>query len=135
MIAPLEQRIQQFLDGGPHGVVGASENRQKYGNKVLRAYRQNRRAAIPVNPTATEIEGLRAYATLDDVPETLHGISIITPPEITEQIVEQAAQLGIKHIWMQPGAESERAIQSARQHGLNCIGGDACILVTLGYRE
>ncbi len=135
MTASLDERIRQFLDGGPHAVVGASENREKYGNKVLRAYLQNVRTAIPVNPSAIEIEGQRAYATLQDVPQTPYGISVITPPEITEQIVEQAVQLGIKHVWMQPGAESEQAILSARQHGLNVIGGDACILVTLGYRE
>lgn len=135
MTATLEERIQRFLDGGPHAVVGASQNREKYGNKVLRAYLQNDREAIPVHPTATEIEGQRAYATIRDLPQTPHGISIITPPQITEQIVEQAVQLGIKHVWMQPGAESEQAIVAARQHGINVIGGDACILVTLGYHE
>ena len=132
---PLDQRIEQFLAGAPHAVVGASADRAKYGNKVLRVYQQRGRPVFPVNPHAKQIEGLQAYRDLASLPQKPHGISIITPPPITEKIVEQAAALGIKHLWMQPGAESERAIALARQHHMNCIAGDACILVVLRFRE
>lgn len=131
----LEQRVEAFLDGGPHAVVGASRDRAKYGNKVLRAYQQIGRRVFPVNPGGGEIEGLSAYASLRDLPERVHGVSIITPPAVTERIVEDAAALGIRHIWMQPGAESAAAVARAEALGLNCIAGDACVLVVLGYRE
>ncbi len=132
---PLDQRVELFLAGSPHAVIGASSNRTKYGNKVLRVFQQNGRPVFPVNPRAEQIEGLRAYPDLASLPQKPYGISIITPPPITEQIVEQAASLGIKHIWMQPGAESARAIALAQQHDINCIAGDACILVVLRFRE
>lgn len=132
---PLDQRVELFLAGSPHAVVGASSDRGKYGNKVLRVYQQNGRPVFPVNPRAEQIEGLRAYPDLASLPQKPHGISIITPPPITEQIVEQAASLGIKHLWMQPGAQSARAIALAQQHDINCIAGDACILVVLRFRE
>lgn len=131
----LEARIANFLEGRPHAVVGASTDRHKYGNKVLRVYIQNNRSVFPVNPNATEIEGLAAYPDLASLPQKVHGISIITPPAITEKIVEQAGELDIHHIWMQPGAESEHAVARCRQLGINVIGGDACLLVVLGYRE
>lgn len=128
-------RIEQFLDGAPHAVVGASRDRSKYGNKVLRAYLQTNRAVFPVNPTADIVEGLTAYPELTQLPEAVFGISIITPPKVTRTVVEQAGQLGIKNVWMQPGAESDAAIGCAERLGMNVIAGGPCILVALGYRE
>ena len=134
-MSSLEQRIDGFLNGSPHAVVGASQDRAKYGNKVLRAYMQRGRPVYPVNPTAAEIEGKAAFATLTAIPERVHGVSIVTPPAVTALIVEEAGRLGIKHIWIQPGAESDAAIARALELGMSVIGGDACVLVALGYRE
>lgn len=131
----VQQRVEAFLDGRPHAVIGASRDRAKYGNKVLRCYQQNGRTVYPVHPAEKEVEGLAAYPSLRSLPETPHGVSIITPPPVTEKIVEEAGQLGIRHLWMQPGAESERAVARAKELGINVIGGDACILVVLGYSE
>lgn len=134
-IPSLDERIAAFLDGAAFAVVGASTVRSKYGNKVLRCYQQNHREVYPINPKADEVEGLKAYPNLAALPIKVHGISIITPPSVTEQIVEECGQLGIEHLWMQPGAESDKAIERARELGMNVIGGDACVLVVLGYRE
>ena len=131
----LQDRIVAFLDGSPHAVVGASTNRDKYGNKVLRVYQQTQRAVFPVNPKAGEVEGLTAWPDLASLPEMPHGISVITPPAVTVKVVQQAAELGIKHIWMQPGAEFAGAEARGEALGLNIIAGDACILVILGYHE
>ena len=130
-----DEQIAQFLNGAPHAVVGASQDRTKYGNKVLRVYQQNGREVYPVNPSADEIEGLEAYPDLASLPVAVHGISVITPPKITEAVVRQAAELGIQHIWMQPGAESDEAIELATQHGMNVIAGGPCILVVMRYQE
>lgn len=132
---PLERQIEQFLAGLPHAVVGASRDRAKYGNKVLRVYMQNNRPVYPVNPNAQTVEGLACYPDLASLPEKVHGISIVTPPEVTERIVEQAGELGIENVWMQPGAESERAVARAGELGMNVIAGGPCALVTMGYRE
>jgi len=131
----IKEQINKFLSGSPHAVVGASKDRSKYGNKVLRVYQQNNRPVFPVNPNADEIEGVPAYPDLASLPETVHGISIITPPKVTERIVEQAGELGIKNIWMQPGSESEAALSRAEEFGMNFIAGGPCLLVVLGYRE
>ncbi len=124
-----------FLAGRPHAVVGASRDRSKYGNKVLRCYQQHDRPVYAVNPHAVEIEGLTAYADLAALPEAVHGISVITPPRVTEAVVEAAGKLGIRHLWMQPGAESAAAVQTARDLGMNVIAGGPCLLVVLGYHE
>ena len=130
-----QERIDEFFAGSPHAVVGASRDRAKYGNKVLRAYLQNHREVYPVNPTSEEVEGLATFPDLGSLPQPVHGISVITKPDVTESIVEQAAELGIKNIWMQPGAESEKAVKRAEQSGMNVIAGGPCALVTLQYRE
>ena len=131
----MDKKIEEFLKGQVFAVVGASRDRSKYGNKVLRAYRQNNRKIYPVNPQAKEVEDMLAYADLSSLPEPIHGISIVTPPDVTERVVDHAAQLGIKHIWMQPGAESEQAIARGQFHDLNVIAGGPCALVVLGYHE
>lgn len=130
-----DTQIQSFLAGDGFAVAGASTNRAKYGNKVVRVYQQTGRAVYPVNPRADQIEGVPCYASLAEVPGPVHGLSIITPPKITEQIVRQAIDLGIKHIWCQPGAESPAAAAMAQEAGVNLIAGGPCVLVVLGYRE
>lgn len=129
-----ENSIQRFLAGKTFAVVGASRDRGKYGNKVLRTYQQHAMTVYPVNPHASEVEGLKCYPDLKAVPEKVDGVSIITPPEITEEVVEQAAALDIKHVWMQPGADSAHALELAQETGMNVIAGGPCLLVVLGFR-
>ena len=130
-----QEKIDQFLNGDRYAVVGASQDRSKYGNKVLRAYQQRNLRAFPVNPKAKEIEGVPAYPDLASLPESVHGVSVITPPQVTESVVEQAGAAGIHNIWMQPGSESDVAISRATELGMNVIAGGPCLLVVLGYRE
>lgn len=128
-------KIKKFLEAPKFAVAGASSNRRKYGNKVLRCYLQNSRQAIPINPNEGEVEGLISYPSLKELPEPVESVSIITPPAVTEKVVEDAIASGVKHLWMQPGAESRKAIEQAEAAGLNVIHGGACVLVVLGYHE
>lgn len=128
-------RIERFLAADRFAVVGASADRSKYGNKVLRCYQLNGRSAVPVNPRETEVEGVACVATVSDLPADVASISVITPPAVTEKVVEEAIRKGIKNIWMQPGAESATAVQRCEQAGINVIADGSCILVVLGYRE
>jgi predicted CoA-binding protein len=134
--APSEsQRIQAFLASGAFAVIGASTDRSKYGNKVLRCYQRHGRKVYPINPRAPEVEGLEAYPSLAALPEQVAAISVITPPAATEQVVRDAHAAGVKHVWMQPGAESLEAIRSAEALGMSVIAGGPCLLVVMGYQE
>jgi predicted CoA-binding protein len=130
-----EDPIERFLTSPAYGVVGASPRRHKYGNKVLRCYQQNGRHVIPVNPRETVIEGSNCVATVLDLPDDVQSISVITPPPVTERVVEEAIRKGIKHVWMQPGAESDQAVAACEAAGINVIADGSCVLVVLGYRE
>ena len=135
MASSLDERIKSFMASGPYAVVGASTDRDKYGNKVLRAYQQHGQEVFPINPRATEIEGMKAYPNLAAVPAKIRAISVITPPAITEQVVRDAAAAGVKYVWMQPGAESFEAIQTAEALGMEVIAGGPCYLVLAHYHE
>lgn len=130
-----DRQIQAFLNGSPFAVAGASTNRSKYGNMVLRTYLQKKMAVTPVNPKADEVEGVPAVNSLSDIEHSIHGISVITPPSVTEQVVEECIQLNIRNIWMQPGAESDAAVTAAQAAGINVIHGGPCLLVVLGFRD
>lgn len=131
----IPERINTFLDAEAFGVVGASSKPHKYGNKVLRCYQQNQHTVVPVNPVEKEIEGLPCVTSVSDLPEHVSSISIITPPQVTEKVVDLAIAGGIQNIWMQPGAQSDKAIAACEQAGINLIADGSCLLVVLGYRD
>jgi predicted CoA-binding protein len=128
-----KQQIDSFLASPLIGVVGASNNRDKFGNKVLRCYQQHGYPVVPVHPAQAEIEGLAAVTSVAELPAEVLSISVITPPQITEQVVRQAAAKGIKNIWMQPGAQSDEAIRYCEEQGINLIADGTCVLVVLGF--
>jgi predicted CoA-binding protein len=130
-----KDRIDKFLTSEAFGVVGASTNRDKFGNKVVRAYQQKNHTVIPVNPRAERIEGESCVASVSDLPENVKSISVITPPKITEQVVELAIAKGIENIWMQPGAENKAAIDNGLKNNLNVIADGSCLLVVFGYHD
>lgn len=131
----MSDQIERFFTSSAYAVIGASTNREKFGNKVLRCYLQHYKTVYPVHPTEGFIEGLACINNIADLPETVASISIITPPIITEKVVEQAIKKGIKNIWIQPGAESETAIDNCVRNHVNVIAKGPCILVELGFVE
>ncbi len=130
-----QEQLDKFFQSKTFGVVGASANRDKYGNKVLRVYKQHGMKAIPVNPGEKEIEGIPCVAGVTDLPPDVNSISVITPPAVTEQVVEMAITKGIGNIWMQPGAQSAAAVDKCREIGINVRADGSCILVVLGFRD
>jgi predicted CoA-binding protein len=131
----VDEQIEKFLAASAFAVFGASDDPRKYGHKVYACYLQKQRKAYPMNPKTKTVIGHTAYAELADLPEKVESISIITPPAVTELIVDKAIKYGVKNIWMQPGAESKTAVENAQKAGINVISGGPCLLVVLGYRE
>ena len=135
IVASETDLIQSFLDCDAFAVVGASNDMRKYGAKVFSCYRQHDREVYPVNPARETVQGARSHPTLTSIPRKVEAISIITPPDATEEVVEDAHEAGARYLWMQPGAESVAAVDRARELGMEVIAGGPCILVVMGYRE
>lgn len=112
-------------------VLGASADRRKFGNKSVRAHLRAGFEVYPINPKVDEIEGLRAYATLADIPaKTLDRISVYVPPNVGLTLLPEMAAKGAQEVWFNPGSESRELLQKANALRLKVIA--ACSIVDLG---
>ncbi len=103
-------------------VLGASRERAKFGNQSVRAHQQHGYEVFPINPFADEIEGLRAYHSLDELPiKSLDRISVYLPPEIVLSLLSQIAAKHPREVWLNPGSESPEVLRKAEEIGLNVI--------------
>ena len=111
-------------------VIGASNDRRKYGNKAVRAFVAQGYIVYPINPHEVSIEGLRAYARVTDVPEPVEMATVYVPPEIGITIVDDLARKGVKEVWFNPGSESPALLARARALGLAPV--EACSIIGIG---
>ena len=111
-------------------VIGASSNRSKFGNRAVRAFQQQGYTVVPINPHEAEVEGLKAYASVLDVPGQVDMASLYVPPQVGEQVIGDIARKGIAEVWLNPGAESDELIARARALHIQPIV--ACSIVAIG---
>lgn len=120
--------IAEFLSKKSIAVVGASDRPERYGNRVFRSLVGRGYRVFPVHPTLDEIDGIKVYKTLSDVPEPIEAVDIVVNPAVAEEVVRECHRLGIKHVWLQPGAESPASIQFCETNGITCIH-DTCVMM------
>ena len=111
-------------------VVGASSDRNKFGNKALRAFQAEGHTVIPINPNEREVEGLRTYPSVLDVPGTIDMATVYVQPEVGLGLLPEFERKQIPEIWINPGAESDELLADARRRRLNVIA--ACSIVAIG---
>jgi len=113
-------------------IVGASADRAKYGNKAVRAFRQGGWTVYPVNPSVPEVEGLRAYASIAEVPGPIDRISMYVPPNIGRKMLAAIAAKAPTEFFLNPGSEDAGLVEEAEALGLHPI--QACSIVNIGLR-
>jgi predicted CoA-binding protein len=112
-------------------IIGASTNREKYGNMAVRAFLRQGHEVFPVNPRADEIEGLKCYPDIADVPGPIDRASLYLPPKLgLDAVRELAARGDVEELWVNPGAESDELIAEAKRLGFDPI--QACSIVAIG---
>jgi uncharacterized protein len=111
-------------------VIGASNNRRKFGNRAVRAFIQQGYTVLPINPHEREVEGLKAYGSVLDVPGPIDMASFYVPPAIGEQVIEEVARKRIPEVWLNPGAESDALVARARALSIQPIV--ACSIIAIG---
>jgi uncharacterized protein len=111
-------------------VIGASSDRNKFGNKALRAFKAEGYTVVPVNPNEPEVEGLKTYASVIDVPQAIDMATVYVPPEIGINLLADFERKKIPEIWVNPGAESDELLAEAKRRKLNVIA--ACSIVGIG---
>lgn len=130
----MDGRIYEMLKLKKWAVVGATNNPEKFGYKIFKALQQSGYEVVPVNPGIEEVLGVKCYPSLDVLPDQPEAVDVVVSPKIGEKIVETCAQLGIKNVWLQPGADAESVIQKAEELSLNVVH-HACIMVEIGNLE
>jgi predicted CoA-binding protein len=111
-------------------VVGASSNRGKFGNKAVRAFARQGYQVIPINPNATEVEGLKAYPSVLDVPGPIDMATVYVPAAAGLTVMDDLAKKGVPEVWLNPGADAGPVVARARALGLKIVV--ACSIIGIG---
>jgi uncharacterized protein len=122
------QSIDAFLANASIAVVGVSGTGKGFGNAACRALRTKGYRIYPVNWLSPTVDGVRCAAHLKDLKERVNAVLIVVPPKQAVHVVREAAAAGIRHVWLQQGAESAEALRLCDELGLNVIVGE-CILM------
>ena len=120
--------VDGFLGEKTLAVVGVSRGGKKFGNTVMKELKAKGYRVFPINPHAETIDGERCYPSLRDLPARPGGVVTVVPPAVTEAVVRDAKDAGIKRVWMQQGSESEEAIRFCAENGLEVVHGE-CIMM------
>lgn len=124
----MREAISEAVSERRWAVVGASNDRNKFGNRIYRDLRAAGYEVYPVNPNESEVEGDTAYASVLDLPVPVKVVDVVVPSWVGQKVAREAAEAGIPYFWLQPGAESEELINNASDLGLNVIH-NACAMV------
>jgi hypothetical protein len=119
----MEDVIREFFSKKNIAVVGSFRSQEKPAYRILLMLKRKGYNVFPVNPSAIEVEGLKCYASVRDIPGQVDAADLVTPPEATVTVVDDCIFKGIKYVWMQPGAEHELAIQKCLSNGIKVLHG------------
>jgi len=111
-------------------VIGASSDRSKFGNKALRAFRNQGYKVIPINPVEKEVEGETVYASVLDYDGDIDEATMYVNPRVGERVLDELSKKGIGKVWLNPGADGARVIARARELGLNIVR--TCSIIAIG---
>jgi hypothetical protein len=111
-------------------IIGASNDRTKFGNKAVRAFHGQGYIVFPVNPRETQIEGLTAFASIREAPARPDLISVYLPPPVLMKVLPDIAAKGCDELWLNPGTESPEVLAEAERLGLKII--QACSILGVG---
>ena len=134
-MAKIEELVQTFLAQRSIAVIGVSDKRETGCNLNYKNFKENGYRVYAVNPHISSYEGERCYPDLNSLPGKPDAVFIMTNPRVTEQVVQQCVDLGIKHVWMhclmgtKPGlyesktSVSQPAVEMCRANGIAVIPG------------
>ena len=120
---------EKMLEKKVWAVIGANENPDKYGNMIYKKLKARGYKVYPVSPNYEVIDGDKCYPNLKALPEIPEVLDMVVSPKRGAAVIEEAAELGIKDIWLQPGTFNNELLELIESKGLNSV--QACVLVAL----
>lgn len=134
-MAKIDEMVKTFLEQKTIAVVGVSDRRETGCNMAYMKFKESGYQVYAVNPRMTSYDGEVCYADLKSIPVKPDAVFLLTSPKVTDQIVRQCVELGIKHVWMhcmmgtKPGlasgmtSVSKTAVDACRANGIEIIPG------------
>ncbi|MBN2239200.1 MAG: CoA-binding protein [Dehalococcoidales bacterium] len=117
----MQDLIQEFMGMKIFAIIGATANEEKNGNKIFKNLKNRGYEVYPVNPRLDELDGDKVYHTLSDIPVKVDVVDFVVPPAVTEETLKECKKLGLTRIWLQPGSESDNAIQYCLDNGMQVL--------------
>ena len=111
-------------------VIGASSNKDKWGNKAVRAFAQQGYTVFPVNPNETEVEGFLTYPSIAALPVRPDTVTVYVPPQRLIKLLPAIAARGCDQLFLNPGTESPEVLAECQRLGLNAV--QACSIIAVG---
>lgn len=124
----MQDTIKEFMGKKRFAIVGATDNPEKNGNRIFRNLKGRGYEVYPVNPKLDKIEETKVYHSLSEIPVEVDVVDFVVPPPVTEETLKECKTLGLTRIWLQPGAESEAAIQYCNDNGMTVLH-DVCVMM------
>lgn len=120
--------INEFLEPKKFALVGMSRDPKKFSRMVYKELSAKGFDIYPVNPNMDDIDGVKCYHDVSELPSGVNRVVVMTPKSNTLDSVEAAIKAGITHLWIQQGAETKEAVDLAKQKGAKLVYG-TCILM------
>ena len=124
----MENLIKDFMALKKFAIIGATDNKEKYGHQILVNLKNRGYEVYPINPRLNEIEGVKCYPSLAELPEKVDVVDFVVPPQVTEKVLRECRELGLDRIWLQPGSESEAAIEFCRDNDMQVVH-SVCVMM------
>lgn len=124
----MDQAVQEFLKCRRIAVVGVSRSGKKFGNEIYKELKGRGYEVYAVHPEMDQINGDPCYKDVLSLQGKVEGVVVCVPPQKGEAVVRQVGQAGIRHLWLQMGADSPQLVSLARQLGMSVVAGK-CILL------
>jgi uncharacterized protein len=141
-MSKMPSAVAEFLSGKRYAVAGVSRQPHAAANAIYKRLLNSGFEVLPVNPNATEVEGVRCWPDLVSIPGSIDGVVIASPPRTGLDLVRQCGEKGIRRVWFHrsfgEGSVSEEAVKECKKHGIACIVGGCplmyCEPVDAGHR-
>ncbi|MDD5591591.1 MAG: CoA-binding protein [Dehalococcoidales bacterium] len=124
----MQSLIEEFMAQKSFAVIGATDNTGKYGYKIFQSLKSRGYKVYPINPRLREIEGTRCYSKLACIPAQVDVVDFVVPPSVTEAVLKECEDLGITRVWLQPGSESEAAIDFCHRRNIKVLY-NLCVII------
>jgi len=134
-MAKIDDMVQDFLAQKRIAVIGVSDKRVTGSTMAYKTFKENGYLVYPVNPRISTYDGATCYPDLKSIPDIPDAVFILASPKVTDQIVQECADLGVKHVWMhcmmgtKPGLSagmtsvSQEAVEICKANGIEVIPG------------